>query len=87
MLIWTNFDSFVITYLIQVDSFHNFISQAQLNSLQTQNGLELVSRLQLLQNFLMKLYLSEYDINWAHFINRQGLLPKLFSKMYFLLYA
>ena len=29
----------------------------------------------------------EYDINWPNFINRLCLLPKLFSKMYFLFYA
>ena len=35
----------------------------------------------------MKLFLLEYDINWPNFINRPYLLPKLFSKMYFLFYA
>ena len=35
----------------------------------------------------MKLFLLEYDINWPNFINRLSLLPKLFSKMYFLFYA
>ena len=35
MLIWTNFDSFAITDLMQVASFKNRI-KAMLNSLQTQ---------------------------------------------------
>ena len=58
-----------------------------LNSLQTEKGLELVCRSQFLQNFLMKLFFLEYDIKWPNFINRQCLLRKLFSKMYFLFYA
>ena len=39
MLIWTNFDSFAITYL----KFH-FSIEVVLNSLETQKGLELVFR-------------------------------------------
>ena len=64
MLIWTNFDSFAITYL-NISSFlqkFHFSTEAVLNSLQTQKGLELVSRLQFLQNFLMKFFL------WGHSI-------------------
>ena len=45
MLIWrTNFDSFAITYLIQVACFENFIFHVVFNSLQTLKGLELVFR-------------------------------------------
>ena len=55
--------------------------------MQTQKGLELVFRLQFLQNFLMKLFLLENDINWPSFIDRMCLLLKLVSIMYFLLYA
>ena len=55
--------------------------------MQIQKGLELVFRLQFLQNFLMKLFLLENDINWPSFIDRMCLLPKLVSIMYFLLYA
>ena len=47
VLIWTNFDSFAITCLIQVDCFKNFI-EVVLNSLQTQKGLELVFTTQFL---------------------------------------
>ena len=58
MLIWTNFDSFAITYLIKVAFFKNSFSiEAVLNSLQTQKGLELVFRPQFLQSFLMKFFL------------------------------
>ena len=35
----------------------------------------------------MKLFPLEYDKNWPNFISRPCLLPKLFSKMYFLFYA
>ena len=85
MLIWTNFDSFSITCRLLL-KFH-FPVEAVLNSLKAQKGLELVFRLQFLQNFLMKLFLLEDDINWSNFINRLCLLPKLFSKMHFLFYA
>ena len=61
--------------------------EVMLNSLQIQKGLGLVFRSQFLNNFLMKLFLLEYDMNWPNFINRPCLLPKLFRKMYFLFYA
>ena len=48
MLIWTNFDS-----LLQ--KFH-FPIEAVFNSLQTQKDLELVFRLQFLQNFWIKFF-------------------------------
>ena len=35
----------------------------------------------------MKFFPLEYDINWANFINRTCLLPKLFRKMYFWFYT
>ena len=50
MFIWTNFDSFAITYLIinrLLQKFH-FPIEVVLNSLQTQKDLELVLRLQFL---------------------------------------
>ena len=34
----------------------------------------------------MKLFLSEYGINWPNFIYRLWLLPKLLNRMYFLFY-
>ena len=49
MLIWTNFDSFTITNLSWLLQKFHFSIEAVLNSLQTQKGLELVFRLQLLQ--------------------------------------
>ena len=58
-----------------------------LNSLETRKGLKQVFRPQFLYNFLMKLFLLEYDTNWPNFINRLCLLSKLFSEMYFLFYA
>ena len=86
MLIWINFDSFAITYLRRLlQKFH--FSVVVVNSLETQKGLELVFRPHFLQNFLMKLFLLEYDINWPNYINRPCLLPKLFSKIYFWFYA
>ena len=45
MLIWTNFDSFGVTYLIL--KFH-FPIEIVLNSLKTREGPELVFRLQFL---------------------------------------
>ena len=60
MLIWTNFNSFAITYLYNTSSFlqkFHFPVEAMLNSLQTQMGLELVFRPQFLQNFLMYFFL------------------------------
>ena len=35
----------------------------------------------------MKLSLVEYDIIWPNFIDRLCLIPKLFSKTYFLFYV
>ena len=54
MLIWTNFDSFAITYLISslLQKF-DFPIGFVLNSLQTQKGLELVFRFQFLQKILI----------------------------------
>ena len=77
MLIWTNFDSFAIEYLISIllQKFH-FAVEVVLNSLETRKGLELVFRLQFLYNFMMELFLLEYDINWPNFMNRVRLLPK-----------
>ena len=56
MLIWTNFDSLAITYLMQVACFKKFHSPIEvvLNSLKTQNDLELIFRSQILHNFLIK---------------------------------
>ena len=49
MLIWKDFNSFAIPYLILVAYFKNLIfQQAVLNSLQTQKSLELVFRSQFL---------------------------------------
>ena len=57
------------------------------NYLEKQKGLELVFMMQFLRNFLMKLFLLEYDINWPIFTNRLCLIPMSFSKMYFSFYA
>ena len=88
MLILTNFDIFAITHLLSrlLQKFH-FPVEVVLNSLQTQRGLELVLRWQFLYNFLIKIFLQEYDINWPNFINRLCLISKLFSKFYFLFYT
>ena len=83
MLIWTNFDS-NISRLLQRFPFR---IQVVVDSLETQKGLELVSRPNFLKKFLMELFFLEYDISWSNFINRPCFLPKLFSKMYFLFYA
>ena len=64
----------------------NFPIEVVLNSLEAQKCLELVFRSQFLYNFLMKLFLLRYDINWPNFINRLCLYPKLFSKIYFFFY-
>ena len=87
MLILINFDSSAITYLRRLLKKIHFSVEVVVNSLQTQKGLELVFRLYFLQNFLMKLFLLEHDINWPNYINRPCLLPKLFSKIYFWFYA
>ena len=87
MLIWTNFDSFAITYLSRLFQKLHFPIEVVLNSLLTQKGRELVFRPQFLQNFLIKLFVLEYDINSPNFIYRLCLLLKLFSKMYFLFYV
>ena len=87
MLIWINFDSFAITYLIQVNCFKNFYFKrlwCVVNSLQTQKGPEISFRLHFLWNFLMKSFLLEYDINWPNSL-RDGVY--LFTKMYFLFYT
>ena len=85
MLIWTNFDSFAITYLISrlLQKLH-FPIEVVVNPLKTQNGLELVFRPHFQYNILMKLFLLEYGINWPNFIYRPCLLPKLSTKMNFL---
>ena len=54
----------------------HFPIEIVLSSLETQKGLEPVFRPQLLHNFLMKLFLLRYDINWPNFINGLCLLPK-----------
>ena len=56
-----------------LQKFH-FPIESVLNYLQTQKGLELVFRLQFLQNFLMKFFLLQCDTNWPDFINRLCLL-------------
>ena len=48
MLIWTNFDSFAITYLSGLLQKFHFPIEVVLNSLQTQKSLELVFRPQVL---------------------------------------
>ena len=78
MLIWR----FGLSRLLQI--FH-FPIEVVLNSLETQMGLDLLFRPHFLWKFLMKLFLLKYDINWLSFINRMCLLPKLFSKMCFML--
>ena len=89
MLIWTNFDSFAITYF-NISSLlqkFDFPIEVVISSLQTEKGRELVFRSHFLWNFLIKFFLLLYYINWRNFINRLYLLPKLFSEMYFLFYA
>ena len=43
-------------------------------------GDEVVFRWLFLQNFLIKFFLLQNDINWQNFINIMCLLPKLFSR-------
>ena len=54
------------------------------DSLKIKMGLELVSRPYFSYNFLIKNF---FYINWSNFITRLCLLPKLFNKMCFVLYA
>ena len=54
------------------------------DSLKIKMGLELVSRPYFSYNFLIKNF---FYINWPNFITRLCLLPKLFNKMCFVLYA
>ena len=57
MLIWTNFDNFAITYLMEVACFKfHFPIKVVLNSLQTQKGLEPDFRFQFSQKFLMRFF-------------------------------
>ena len=53
------------------------------NSLKIKKGLEQVSRSHFSYNFLIKMFLLQYYINWSNFITRQFLLPKLFSEICF----
>ena len=88
MLISTNFDSFAIKYVIQVDCFKFLIFQQRLCLILAKTrGPGTSFQDAVFVNFFMKLYLLKYDINWSNFINRLCLLPKIFSKMYFLFYA
>ena len=48
MLIWTNFDRFAITNLSSLLQKFQLAIEAMLHSLQTQKGLELLSRTQFL---------------------------------------
>ena len=73
-----------ISSLLQ--KFH-FPIEVVLNFLQTQKGLELVFRPHFLDNFLVNVFLLQYDINWPNFMSRLCLVPKLFSEMYFLFHA
>ena len=65
MLSWTNFNSFA--RLLQK---FDFPTEVVLNSLQMQKDLELVCKFQFLWNFLIELFLLEYDINWPNFFNK-----------------
>ena len=56
-------------------------------SLIIKKGLELVSRSHFSYNFLIKIFLLYYHINWSNFITRLCLLPQVFSKMCFMFYA
>ena len=53
MLIWTNFASFAINISSLLQKFH-FPIEAVLSSLHKQKGLELVFRLEFLEDFLIK---------------------------------
>ena len=89
MRIQTNFDSFAITYLIQVDCFKNFIFQQRLWLIlcKHKRAQNCFLGLNFCKIFLMQLFLLDYDISWPNFINKTCLLPKLFSKMYLLFHS
>ena len=53
MLIWTNFTNFAINISSLLQKFH-FPIEAVLSSLHKQKGLELVFRLEFLEDFLIK---------------------------------
>ena len=75
MLIWKNFNSSAITYLILLallQKFH-FPIEVVLKSLQTQKDLELVFRSHFCRIF-NKIFSLKYDKNWPNFINRLCLL-------------
>ena len=57
------------------------------DSLKIKKGLELVSRPHFSQEFLIKNFILQYYINWANFITRLCLLPKLFSKLCFVFHV
>ena len=56
-------------------------------SLKIKKGLELVSRPNFSESFLIKNFLLEYCINWPNLITRLFLLLKLFSKLCFVFHA
>ena len=57
------------------------------DSLKIKKGLELLSRSHFSQNFLIKIFLLQYYINWPNFITRLCLLPKSFSEICFVFHA
>ena len=57
------------------------------NFLKITKVLELVSRPQFSSDFLMKNFILQFYINWQNFITRLYLLPKLFNKMFSVIYA
>ena len=57
------------------------------DSLKITKGLELASRPQFSQDFLIKDFVLHCYIIWPNFITRLCLLPKLFSKMCFVFHA
>ena len=90
MLIWTNFDSFAVAYLIQVvDCFKNFIFQQRwcLQFFANKKGPGTTFPAAFFVEFVDEITSLEYDINRPNFINRLCLLPTLSSKMYFLFHA
>ena len=86
MLICTNFDSFAITYNKWIASIISFQRLCLILCKHKRTWNQSLGR-SFCRMFLMKLFLLEHYINWANFITSLCLLPKLFSKMYFLIQA
>ena len=84
MLTWTNFDSFAITYLMQVDCFKNFIFQQKLYLILCKYKR---ASNQFQDSVLVEFFYEIFSFVVKFHYNGLCLLPKLFSKMYFLFFG